>query len=201
MRLCMAALPLPSCAIGFMTSTGSSTALSSTGCSRRSLASAMRSDRYCSSWWPAPVQIHRVGWSPPSPWLQWRSSAPPGDAFRPRWTGASTDGATTRSRRSRRSAPDSGNRWTWTHCRSNCLPSWIRRCSRREPRSGCDHRLRLPCWRAAKDRPGACETAEHGRLQGLALPMTVREGEARSPVTVLSLPGRRAAGGRPQSRP
>jgi hypothetical protein len=37
--------------------------------------------------------------------------------------------------------------------------------------------------------------------QGVVSVLAALDGEAGSPVTVVSLPGRRAAGGRPQGRP
>jgi hypothetical protein len=40
-----------------------------------------------------------------------------------------------------------------------------------------------------------------GTALGMVLARPVPEGEAGTPVTVVSLPGRRAAGGHPQGRP
>jgi hypothetical protein len=108
-------------------------------------------------WWSASARARRAGWSPPRPWPQRRCSGRPAAGSRPRWTGGSTGAATTRPRRSRRSAPDFAMRWTWTRSRPSCWPWSTRRCSRPMSRAGFD----LP-----HPAPRAHPAVRHGLLPG-----------------------------------
>jgi hypothetical protein len=94
----------------------------------------------CSAGWPG---TPRAGRWPAPPWPSRRCSSRPVAAFSRWWIGVSIGVATTRPRRSRRSAFGSATRSTWTRCRPSCWPWSTRRCSRQGRRCGSDHRLTL----------------------------------------------------------